>query len=206
VEFAPSAYEAARDADAMLILTDWDEFRGLDLDHLYRELKYPIVVDGRNLYDPQVHGGTGIHLLERGASRRDPRTLCHGSGSCFAQSQRAANQSTIGSSLVKTKFCLCFLRLRRKTRTTAGGNGEYSAASPIANGEDKIGLLSTSPTSESANLVNLSTFTPVISANGNSHEILRILDNSAWASSCAAIFYAHNASDPGTRRYNRSDR
>ena len=61
VQFASSPYEAATDADALLILTEWDEFAALDLDRLYRKLKYPIVVDGRNLYDPQImtaHGFT----------------------------------------------------------------------------------------------------------------------------------------------------
>jgi UDPglucose 6-dehydrogenase len=60
VEFAASAYEAARDADALLILTEWEEFAALDLDQLYRELKYPIVIDGRNLYDPQIMAAHGF--------------------------------------------------------------------------------------------------------------------------------------------------
>jgi UDPglucose 6-dehydrogenase len=60
VEFTRSPYEVARDADALLILTEWDEFRALDLDRLYRELKYPIVIDGRNLYDPQIMAAHGF--------------------------------------------------------------------------------------------------------------------------------------------------
>jgi UDPglucose 6-dehydrogenase len=60
VEFAASAYEAARNADALLILTEWEEFRALDLDRLYQELKYPSVVDGRNLYDPQIMAAHGF--------------------------------------------------------------------------------------------------------------------------------------------------
>lgn len=61
VQLVSSPYEAAAGADALLILTEWDEFAALDLDRLYGELKYPLVVDGRNLYDPQVmttHGFT----------------------------------------------------------------------------------------------------------------------------------------------------
>jgi UDPglucose 6-dehydrogenase len=54
IKFANSAYEAARGADALLILTEWEEFANLDLDRLRQELKYPIVVDGRNSYDPEV--------------------------------------------------------------------------------------------------------------------------------------------------------
>jgi UDPglucose 6-dehydrogenase len=61
VEFAKDAYEAANGADALLILTEWEEFACLDLDRLRRLLKYPIVLDGRNLYDPAT-------MVERGFS------------------------------------------------------------------------------------------------------------------------------------------
>jgi UDPglucose 6-dehydrogenase len=54
VEFVPDAYHAAKDADALLILTEWEEFATLDLDRLRALVKYPIVLDGRNLYDPAV--------------------------------------------------------------------------------------------------------------------------------------------------------
>ncbi len=61
VDFAADAYEAARGADALLILTEWDEFANLDLKRMYNQLKYPIVIDGRNLYDAAImaeHGFT----------------------------------------------------------------------------------------------------------------------------------------------------
>jgi UDPglucose 6-dehydrogenase len=54
VEFASDAYEAATGADAVLILTEWEEFAALDLERLRMVVKYPIVLDGRNLYDPAV--------------------------------------------------------------------------------------------------------------------------------------------------------
>jgi UDPglucose 6-dehydrogenase len=54
VEFAPDAYAAAQGADALLILTEWEEFAVLDLERLRTLVKYPIVLDGRNLYDPAV--------------------------------------------------------------------------------------------------------------------------------------------------------
>jgi len=52
VEFAADAYQAAKGADAVLILTEWEEFAALDLDRLRGVVRYPIVLDGRNLYDP----------------------------------------------------------------------------------------------------------------------------------------------------------
>src|ERR1700730_9335357 len=54
VEFATDAYEAATGADALLILTEWEEFAALDLERLRMLVKYPIVLDGRNLYVPEV--------------------------------------------------------------------------------------------------------------------------------------------------------
>lgn len=54
VEWASDAYEAAAGADALLILTEWEEFAALDLERLRTLVKYPIVLDGRNLYDPAV--------------------------------------------------------------------------------------------------------------------------------------------------------
>jgi UDPglucose 6-dehydrogenase len=60
LSFANSAYEAATRADALLILTDWEEFASLDLNRLHAELRYPIVIDGRNLYDPETMADRGL--------------------------------------------------------------------------------------------------------------------------------------------------
>jgi len=59
VEFATNAYDAANGADALLILAEWEEFASLDLATLKKVLRYPIIVDGRNLYSPEemaIHG------------------------------------------------------------------------------------------------------------------------------------------------------
>jgi UDPglucose 6-dehydrogenase len=60
IKFANSAYEAAHNADALLILTEWEEFANLDLHRLRQELRYPIVIDGRNLYDPDMMAAQGF--------------------------------------------------------------------------------------------------------------------------------------------------
>src|SRR6476646_835466 len=54
IKLADDPYEAARDADALLILTEWEEVATLDLDRIFKQLKYPIVIDGRNLYYPDA--------------------------------------------------------------------------------------------------------------------------------------------------------
>ena len=60
VGFVDSPYEAAENADALLILTEWEEFATLDLPQLHSRLKYPIVIDGRNLYDPATMVAQGF--------------------------------------------------------------------------------------------------------------------------------------------------
>jgi len=52
VDFKAGAYETAEGADALVILTEWDQFRALDLDRLKLLLKSPTVVDLRNVYKP----------------------------------------------------------------------------------------------------------------------------------------------------------
>jgi UDPglucose 6-dehydrogenase len=59
-ELVGDPYAAAKGADALLILTEWEEFASLDLDRLHKELKYPIVIDGRNLYDPSAMAARGF--------------------------------------------------------------------------------------------------------------------------------------------------
>src|SRR5581483_3199627 len=60
LEFAASPYAAAEGADGLLILTDWEEFTHLDLPRLRKLMAYPIVLDGRNLYDPQLMAQNGF--------------------------------------------------------------------------------------------------------------------------------------------------
>jgi UDPglucose 6-dehydrogenase len=53
ISYADDAYEAIQDKDALLILTDWEDFANLDLTRVRESLRYPIVIDGRNLYKPE---------------------------------------------------------------------------------------------------------------------------------------------------------
>jgi len=57
---ARSAYEAAEGADALVIATEWQEFRSPDFERLKRILKAPLIFDGRNLYDPGMVGRLGF--------------------------------------------------------------------------------------------------------------------------------------------------
>jgi UDPglucose 6-dehydrogenase len=65
LSYAEDIYTAARDADAVLILTDWKEFAEIDLARLNQVVRFPIVIDGRNLYKPQKmldHGFTYVSM------------------------------------------------------------------------------------------------------------------------------------------------
>jgi UDPglucose 6-dehydrogenase len=66
LQYVDDAYSAAADSDALLILTDWAEFAKLDLDRLYSMMRYPIIVDGRNLYEPAVMGEHGFTYISVG--------------------------------------------------------------------------------------------------------------------------------------------
>src|SRR6202521_3560464 len=53
IEYCTGPYECAVGADALVIVTEWEQFRALDLDRLKREMACPIVVDLRNVYNPE---------------------------------------------------------------------------------------------------------------------------------------------------------
>jgi len=59
-------YEAARSADALLILTEWSEFRELNLGRIKRLMKRPLIFDGRNIYDPKTMKELGFQYISIG--------------------------------------------------------------------------------------------------------------------------------------------
>lgn len=65
---APNAYQAAQGADALAIVTEWQEFRSPDFERLKEILKGPVIFDGRNLYDPAMVSRFGLtyHAIGRG--------------------------------------------------------------------------------------------------------------------------------------------
>jgi len=53
IEYGIDAYETVRDAEILLLITEWNEFRELNLLKIKKLMKQPILLDGRNIYDPQ---------------------------------------------------------------------------------------------------------------------------------------------------------
>jgi UDPglucose 6-dehydrogenase len=76
ITFANSPYEAAKDADAVLVLTDWEEFLALDFNRLRSLLRQPILCDGRNLYNPEQMQARGFFYVSVGRREcvADPAT------------------------------------------------------------------------------------------------------------------------------------
>jgi UDPglucose 6-dehydrogenase len=70
ITFAKTSYEAATGADALVVATDWNEYRFPDFTRLKAALKAPIVIDGRNLYDPVKMQSLGFSYrsIGRGAA------------------------------------------------------------------------------------------------------------------------------------------
>jgi UDPglucose 6-dehydrogenase len=64
--FASDAYEAAEEASCLVICTDWEDFRDADLDRLRDTLADPVIVDGRNLFEPRTLQDNGFHYLSVG--------------------------------------------------------------------------------------------------------------------------------------------
>ena len=66
VAFAESPLAAAAGADALVIVTEWKEFRSPDFDGLKGRLRQPVIFDGRNLYDPELVRGAGFEYFPIG--------------------------------------------------------------------------------------------------------------------------------------------
>ena len=64
--FAETPSQALNNADALVIVTEWKEFRSQDFSHIKQKLKANIIFDGRNLYDPQAVKNAGIEYQSIG--------------------------------------------------------------------------------------------------------------------------------------------
>ncbi|MBI5127555.1 UDP-glucose/GDP-mannose dehydrogenase family protein [Candidatus Roizmanbacteria bacterium] len=66
IKYATSPYHALKNADALIILTEWNEFRQADLNKIKKLLTNPVVFDGRNIYDPSVLKKLGFRYFSIG--------------------------------------------------------------------------------------------------------------------------------------------
>ncbi len=66
VAFASGPYDCVQDADAVVFITEWDQFRALDLDRMKKALKTPVVIDLRNIYRPTEMAAKGFRYVSVG--------------------------------------------------------------------------------------------------------------------------------------------
>jgi len=66
ITYCSSAYDAAKGAQALLLLTEWEEFRNLDLARVHDLMEVPIIVDGRNLFNPVAVRKAGFEYVSMG--------------------------------------------------------------------------------------------------------------------------------------------
>jgi UDPglucose 6-dehydrogenase len=88
VAYGDDPYDTASGCDALLILTEWKEFANLNLARLHSILKYPVVVDGRNLYNPEQMANAGLIYHSIGRAAGVPKHM-----SSIAQVAQGAVQS-----------------------------------------------------------------------------------------------------------------
>ena len=71
VAYAQTNYDALEGADALVVVTDWNEYRHPDFDRMKRSLRKPVVIDGRNLYDASKMQKLGFSYFSfgRGSTR-----------------------------------------------------------------------------------------------------------------------------------------
>ena len=73
VSFCKDPYEASKGADALLILTEWNEFKEMDLKKIKSLLKNPLIIDGRNIYDLSIMEKEGFRYISIGRKEVLPK-------------------------------------------------------------------------------------------------------------------------------------
>jgi UDPglucose 6-dehydrogenase len=80
LEIATDPYQAAARAHCLVVCTEWPEFQTLDLDRLHGVMAYPLIVDGRNVFDPQAMAAAGFTHLPTGRPRIEAAVAGGGGG------------------------------------------------------------------------------------------------------------------------------
>lgn len=75
IRYETDAYQALHKADALVICTEWNEFRRPDFDKMHHRMSQPVIFDGRNLYDPQQMAENGFDYYSIGRPHYAPVAL-----------------------------------------------------------------------------------------------------------------------------------
>jgi UDPglucose 6-dehydrogenase len=74
VEMCEDPYAMAAGCDGVIVVTEWNEFKQLDLDRLKQALRRPVIFDGRNIYDPTLMRQKGFEYRAVGRGSRASQT------------------------------------------------------------------------------------------------------------------------------------
>ena len=79
IEYCDDPYDCVKGRDAMVIVTEWVQYRALDLDRIKAEMAQPVVVDLRNIYRPEDMAAQVSRMTALGGrpSRRSKLPCCH---------------------------------------------------------------------------------------------------------------------------------
>jgi UDPglucose 6-dehydrogenase len=75
IDYCPDAYSAAEGAEAVLALTEWEEFLGLDLSRVRRIMLRPLILDGRNMFSRATMAEYGLEYVDIGRGSHAHRHL-----------------------------------------------------------------------------------------------------------------------------------
>jgi UDPglucose 6-dehydrogenase len=75
IRYETEAYQALHEAEALVICTEWNEFRRPDFDKMHQYMRQPVIFDGRNLYDPQQMAENGFDYYSIGRPHYAPVAL-----------------------------------------------------------------------------------------------------------------------------------
>jgi UDPglucose 6-dehydrogenase len=82
LRYCSDPYKAAVDAEAILIATEWDEFRAVDWDRLSSLVERPLLIDGRNMFNPEEVASRGFRYVSMGRPSSMPTNVGAQSGKC----------------------------------------------------------------------------------------------------------------------------
>jgi UDPglucose 6-dehydrogenase len=105
IQYCSSPYDAAQRADAIVIATEWEEFTRLDWDELRRVVTRPLVVDGRNMFNPATMTARGFHYISTG---RQPASLDE------VESSSTGQESFRGAEMVPSSGLVTTAKIERK--------------------------------------------------------------------------------------------
>lgn len=66
IQYCTNPYEVAEGCDALIVVTEWDEFKNLDLEKIRKLLNYPIIIDGRNMFNPKTMAALNFEYVSIG--------------------------------------------------------------------------------------------------------------------------------------------